>query len=80
MTIEEAVEAAELGASVLMCYGTEDETVNQILRTMKLTEYNDELYSVRRFSFQGGGSIRFLTITLTTSEHWGISTSKKATH
>ena len=71
MTVEEAVEAALLGASVLMCYETEDETVNEIMRTLSVTQYTDSEYANGRFKFDGGGSIRFLAIKLNTSEHWG---------
>ena len=73
MNIEEAVVAACRGASVLMCYDTEDESVNSIIQTRHLVkEVGDGEYTSRsRFSFGSGGSITFLAISLTTSEYWG---------
>ena len=70
MTIEEAAEAACLGARVLMCYETEDAAVNDMLKLEHLTGCRGESH-LNKFSFDGGGSVRFLTIKLTTSEHWG---------
>lgn len=71
MIIEEAVVAALSGARVLMCYDTEDEAVNEIMRTLNVLQCTDSEYANWRFKFPGGGSIRFLAIKLNTSEHWG---------
>jgi hypothetical protein len=71
MTIEEAVEAALAGSRVLMCYDTEDECVNEIMRALNLTQDVDNQYASNRLTFDNGGSIRFLPIKLNSSEHWG---------
>ena len=71
MKIYEACEAAVIGASVLMCYGTEDEMVNDMIQAQHITGSQFEINTQSRYDFDGGGFIRFLTIKLTTSEHWG---------
>jgi hypothetical protein len=71
MDIQEACEAAVIGARVLMCYDSEDEMVNDMIQAQHITGSQFEINTQGRYDFDGGGSIRFLTIRLNTSEHWG---------
>jgi hypothetical protein len=71
MKIKEAVEAAHKGLRVLMCYDTEDECVNDIKSMLLSSTYEPFLVTTNMYRFDSGGSIRFLTIRLNTSEHWG---------
>lgn len=71
MNIQEACEAAVIGGRVLMCYNTDDEMVNDMLKVQYITGSQYEINVQGRYDFDGGGSIRFLTIYLNTSEHWG---------
>jgi hypothetical protein len=70
MTLEEAAFAASINGRVLMCYETEDEMINDMLLLEHITGSRGESHQ-GKYSFDGGGSIRFITIKLTTSEHWG---------
>lgn len=71
MRIEEACEAAVIGARVLMCYETQDDMVQDMMLAERFVGSCLEINAFGRYDFDGGGCIRFLAIDLTTSEHWG---------
>ncbi len=69
MTIDEAWVAGCAGASVLMCYDTEDEKVNDMIALELLCAGFVEA-SLNKYTFDGGGSVKFLLVDDATSDKW----------